>query len=58
MKIGPLAATEMAGEPELMTQEAAYLQALQNATTWSISRGMLDMRDAGGATQVTAVRKN
>jgi len=56
VKIGPLAATKMAGEPELMTQEANYLQALQNATTWSIARGMLDMRDATGATQITAVR--
>ena len=58
VKIGPLSATKMAGEPELMTQEAAYLQALQNATTWSITRGMLDLRDDGGANQITAVRKN
>jgi heat shock protein HslJ len=58
VKIGPLAATKMGGEPELMTQEANYLQALQNAMTWSITRGMLDMRDAGGATQITAIRKD
>lgn len=58
VKIGPLAATKMGGEPELMTQEAAYLQALQNATTWSITRGMLDLRDDNGANQVTAARKD
>ena len=39
VKIGPLASTKMAGPPELMTQEAAYLTALQNATTWEISVG-------------------
>jgi len=55
VKIGPLAATRMAGEPELMAQETAYLKALETATTWSISRGILDMRDASGATQITAV---
>lgn len=55
VKIGPLAATMMAGEPELMTQETAYLGALEKATTWSISRGVLDMRDASGATQITAL---
>ncbi len=55
VKIGPLAATMMAGEPELMAQETAFLKALENATTWSISRGILDMRDASGATQITAI---
>lgn len=55
VKIGPLASTMMAGEPELMTQEAAYLKALESATTWSISRGVLDMRDSSGATQITAI---
>jgi len=55
VKIGPLAATMMAGEPELMAQETAFLKALENATTWSISRGILDMRDASGAMQITAI---
>lgn len=55
VKIGPLAATKMAGEPELMEQETAFLKALETATTWSISRGILDMRDGAGATQVTAI---
>jgi len=55
VKVGPLATTKMAGEPELMTQEAAYLKALESATTWSISGGVLDMRDASGATQITAI---
>jgi len=55
VKIGPLASTKMAGAPELMTRESAYLKALESATTWSISRGVLDMRDASGATQVSAI---
>ncbi len=55
VKIGPLAATKMAGEPEMMAQEAAFLKALEAATTWSISRGILDMRDASGAVQINAI---
>ena len=35
----------MAGEPELMEQETAYLKALQSATTWSVTRGALDLVD-------------
>lgn len=55
IEFGPLATTKMAGEPEHMTQETAFLGALANATTWSVtSRGMLELRDAGGATQVVA----
>lgn len=54
VKIGPLAATKMAGTPELMEQEASYLKALENATTWSVTRGTLEMRDADGALQVMA----
>jgi heat shock protein HslJ len=52
--IGPLASTMMAGPEELMTQEALYLQALQNSVSWSIRQGRLEMRDAAGAMQVTA----
>ena len=39
-----------------MTQEAAYLAALQNSTTWEISSGKLTMRDASGAMQVLGVK--
>ncbi len=56
VKIGPLASTKMAGPPELMTQEAAYLTALQNATTWEIQSGKLTMRDASGATQIVGIK--
>jgi heat shock protein HslJ len=54
VSIGPLASTQMAGPENLMTQETAYLAALQNSTTWSVVRGMLEMRDAQGALQVSA----
>jgi heat shock protein HslJ len=56
VKIGPLQSTKMAGPPELMTQETAYLTALQNSTTWEISSGKLTMRDASGAMQVLGVK--
>jgi heat shock protein HslJ len=56
VKIGPLQSTKMAGSAELMTQEGAYLTALQNSTTWEISSGKLTMRDAGGAMQVLGVK--
>ncbi len=56
VKIGPLQSTKMAGPPELMTQEAAYLAALQNSTTWEISSRKLTMRDASGAMQVLGIK--
>ena len=56
VKIGPLASTMMAGPPELMTQETAYLAALQNSTTWEIQSGKLTMRDASGAMQVLGIK--
>jgi len=57
VSITGLASTKMAGEPELMEQETAYLKALQSATTWSVTRGSLDLRDAADASQVQAVAK-
>jgi len=54
--IGPLAATKMAGPPELLEQEAAYLTALENSVTWEIASGRLEMRDAEGALQITAAK--
>lgn len=53
VKIGPLAATQMAGPEALMTQEALFLAALQNATRWTIQQGRLEMRDDSGGMQVT-----
>jgi len=55
IKIGPLASTMMAGDEELMTQESRYFAALDAATTWKVVNGLLELRDADGATQVHAV---
>lgn len=54
LKIGPLAATMMAGPEKLMTQETQFLTALQNAKEWSVVSGRLELRDSEGAIQVTA----
>lgn len=44
-------------EPEgVMDQEAQYLNALRNATTYDIIGNTLTIRDAGGAMQVVATR--
>jgi heat shock protein HslJ len=55
IKIGPLASTKIGGEPELMEQEAQYIAALETAVSWKVVRGVLELRDADGATQVNAV---
>jgi heat shock protein HslJ len=55
VEIGPLASTKMAGPEALMTQEALFLAALQNATRWSVQQGRLEMRDESGAMQVTCI---
>jgi heat shock protein HslJ len=52
IEIGPLASTMMAGEPELMEQESQYVAALEASVSWKVVNGMLEMRDAEGATQV------
>jgi heat shock protein HslJ len=52
--VGPLASTQMAGDPELMAQEAAFVKALESSTRWSVVRGKLEMRDAGDAATVFA----
>ena len=54
VQIGPLATTRMMGPEDLMTQETAFLTALENSSTWEISQGRLTMRDSQGATQITA----
>jgi len=55
IKMGPFATTKMAGPEELMAQETAFLTAMENGTTWSVSRDKLEIRDGGGALQVSAV---
>lgn len=58
LTVGPLATTRMlCASDELNAQEQAYLAALQQAATWSITDGVLDIRDASdpSASQVQAV---
>jgi hypothetical protein len=38
--------------PGAAEQEAAFLAAMERATTWSIREDRLELRDAGGALQV------
>ncbi len=52
--IGPLMGTMMACDDATNTFAQQYLTALQAATTWAITSGTLDLRDAGGAQQVEA----
>ncbi len=47
--IGPLATTRMACEQAVMDQETNYLNALAEAATYSLGKGTLELRDAGGA---------
>jgi heat shock protein HslJ len=55
LTIGPLATTRMmCPEAGVMDQETAYLAALQAATVFSLDGSVLTLRDAKGATQVTA----
>jgi heat shock protein HslJ len=50
IKIDPtISSTMMAGDPEIMAQEAAYLAALPKATTYDIDGSTLTLRDATGA---------
>jgi heat shock protein HslJ len=44
-----IASTMMAGDPEIMAQEAAYLAALPKATTYEIDGSTLTLRDSTGA---------
>jgi heat shock protein HslJ len=52
--IGPLATTKMAGDPELMAQEQAFIKALESSTTWSGVGGKLELRDADGSAMASA----
>jgi len=52
--IGPLMSTMKSCGDTIDAQETAYLTALQTATTWAVTTGTLDLRDAGGAQQVEA----
>ena len=52
--IGPLMSRMMSCGEVKDDEARRYMTALQAATTWSISSGTLDLRDAGGALQVEA----
>jgi heat shock protein HslJ len=52
--IGPLMGTMMFCDDATNTFEAQLMAALQNATTWSVTNGVLDLRDDSGAQQVEA----
>lgn len=55
LSIGPLATTRMMCSAEgVMAQEQAFIAALQTATTWAISRGMLDVHRKDGERVLTA----
>jgi len=52
--MGPFMSTKMAGPEPLMAQETEFLKALENGTKWTVSRGMLEIRDGSDALQVIA----
>ncbi len=52
--IGPLMSTMMSCGEMIDTFEQQLLVALQSATTWSVTTGVLDLRDDSGAQQVEA----
>ncbi len=54
LTIQPLASTRKVCEDALMVQEQEFLKALQSATTWDITRGMLDVHRADGERVLTA----
>ncbi len=54
ISIGPLTSTLRACEADVMEQESLYLAALEAATTWTIRGTVLELRDDGGALQVSA----
>jgi heat shock protein HslJ len=50
---GPMGSTQMAGPPELMEQEAAFLQALQSVARWRVEGTDLVLESGDGAVRVT-----
>ncbi len=55
--IGPLATTRKACEQDMMDQETEFLTALQTPATVEQNGGIVTLRDAAGATQVTLATK-
>lgn len=54
LTIQPLATTRKACEDAIMSQEQAFLSALESAATWDIARGRLDVHGADGERVLTA----
>ncbi len=50
LSVGPLASTQMAGEPAVMEQEAAYLVALQAAGAYKVNGDELTIKDVSADT--------
>jgi heat shock protein HslJ len=57
ISFGPLASTKMACPQPVMDQETQFFAALAASSTFNIGGSTLTMRDAGGATQVTAAKQ-
>jgi heat shock protein HslJ len=55
IELGPLASTKKACAEDVMTQEAAFLAAMGNATTLTIDGDRLELRDDDGALQADFV---
>jgi heat shock protein HslJ len=55
IKIGPVASTMMACAEDVMAQELAFFNALQNSATYTIQGDKLELRAADGALQVSFV---
>ena len=55
IRVGPLASTRMAGAPEAMAAEDAFLRALDAARRWELVDGRLVLRDGAGE-QVLALQ--
>ena len=56
LHIGPLRTTRMAGPPEAMDDEAAFVAALEDVAAFGIEAGALTLLDADGGTRVTLAR--
>jgi len=50
LSIGPLASTQMAGEPAVMQQEAAYLANLEAANAYKVNGDTLTIKDVSADT--------
>jgi heat shock protein HslJ len=56
LHIGPLRTTRMAGSPEAMDEEAAFLEALEAVESYRFDDGQLVLIDGDGETRVTLAR--